>query len=326
MYSLAQCFTLILTFCYYSYGFLRELDLAFGRSPDRDEARPFHGQTRCHGTMGSRASCDTCEGDIRLRVSRLLSPLMFDMTVMSTSGVIATPPEVPVRKILPLTTVVNIMHAVKTGTPFVVPPAPGIEQPVMQAREFLTCRPLKSREPLPLLSFSASAPAPTLPRDSAKYSSSSFSFDCFQPLRGNTSPPSGEARLPPPADDCMVSGLNTAVRCELFPGSESLCSLPTCATVRAVLSAGPSGASDWVGFQDLYDTARGIIDLCNTHDPGGGRVITLWTAESSVQILGVRRSAVFRWKPGIWMAAAFYSGGNRRMSGVAPAPVSACHS
>ena len=29
-----------------------------------------------------------------------------------------------------------------------------------------------------------------------------------------------------------------------------------------VLSAGPSGASDWVGFQDLYDTARGIIDLC----------------------------------------------------------------
>ena len=36
MYSLPPCFTLILTFCYYSYGFLRELDLAFGRSPDRD--------------------------------------------------------------------------------------------------------------------------------------------------------------------------------------------------------------------------------------------------------------------------------------------------
>ena len=35
MYSLPPCFTLILTFCYYSYGFLRELDLAFGRSPDR---------------------------------------------------------------------------------------------------------------------------------------------------------------------------------------------------------------------------------------------------------------------------------------------------
>ena len=125
---------------------------------------------------------------------------MFDMTVMSTSGVIATPLEVSVRKILPLTTVVNIMHAVSTGTPYVVPPAPGIEQPVMQAREFLTCRPLKSREPLPLFSFSASSPAPMLPRDSAKYSSSSFSLDRFQPLRGNTSPPAGEARLPPPAN------------------------------------------------------------------------------------------------------------------------------
>ena len=126
----------------------------------------------------------------------------------------------------------------------------------------------------------------------------------------------------------VVSGLddpNTAVRCELFPGSESLCSLPACATVRSVLSAGPSGASDWVGFQDLYDTARGIIDLCNARDPEGGRVIAVWTAESSVQILGVRRSAVLRWKPGLWIAAVSYSGpGHRRMSGVAPAPVSTC--
>ena len=92
----------------------------------------------------------------------------------------------------------------------------------------------------------------------------------------------------------IVDVPNTAGRCELFPGSESLCSLLACATVRSVLFAGPSGASDWVGFQDLYDTAGGIIDLCKARDPGGGRVITVWTAESSVQILGVRRSAVFR--------------------------------
>ena len=71
------------------------------------------------------------------------------------------------------------------------------------------------------------------------------------------------------------------MRCELFPGSESPCSLPACATVRALLSAGPSGVSDWVGYQDLYDTARGTIDLCNAREPGGGRVITVWTAESS---------------------------------------------
>ena len=46
MFSLPPCFKLILTLCYDFYGFLRELDLAFSRSPDRDEALPFHGQTR----------------------------------------------------------------------------------------------------------------------------------------------------------------------------------------------------------------------------------------------------------------------------------------
>ena len=90
---------------------------------------------------------------------------MFDMPVMSNSGVIVTPPEVPVRNVLLLATV-----------------APGIERPVMQAQELLTCRPSKSRESLPLFSLSASSPAPTLPWDSAKYSSSSFSLDRFQPL------------------------------------------------------------------------------------------------------------------------------------------------
>ena len=117
--------------------------------------------------------------------------------------------------------------------------------------------------------------------------------------------------MPTPADDCLVPGLddpNTAVRCEPFPGPESPYSLPACVTVRAVLSARPSGAPDWVGFQDLYDTARGIFDLCNAHDPGGGRVITVWTAESFMQILGVWRSAVFRWKPGLCIAATSYSG------------------
>ena len=157
----------------------------------------------------------------------------------------------------------------------------------------------------------------TLPRRPAKFSSSSFSIDRFQPLRGKTSPPTEEALLPPPADDCLAPGLddpNTAMRCEPFPGSEYPFSLPACATVRDVLSAGPSGAPDWVGFQDLYDTARGTKrdDTSTPH---------------YVQILGVRRSAVYRWKPGIWFAAASYSvSGRRRMSGVAPAPVSPCRS
>ena len=154
---------------------------------------------------------------------------MFDMTVMRTSGVIATPPEVPVGKILPLTTVANITHAISMGTPFVVPPALGIERPAMQLHDFLTYRTSESCQSFSLLSLSASSSALTLPRNSAKFTSSSFSLDRFQPLRGNTSPPAGEALLPPPADDCVVSGLddpNTVVRCGMFPGSESPCSLP----------------------------------------------------------------------------------------------------
>ena len=146
----------------------------------------------------------------------------------------------------------------------------------MQLRDFQTCRTSESRQSFSLLSLSASSSALTLPRNSATFSSSSFSLDRFQPLRGNTSPSTGETLLPPPADDCLIPGLddpNTAVRCEPFPGSESSCSLPACATVRAVLSAGPSGAPNWVGFQDLYDTARGIFDLCNARDPGGGRSV-----------------------------------------------------
>ena len=116
--------------------------------------------------------------------------------------------------------------------------------------------------------------------------------------------------MQPPTDDCVASGLgdpNTAAWCEQYSGSESPWSVPGCATVRALLSTGPSGASDWVGFEDIYHTAGGIIDLCNSRGPGGGRVITVWTAE--------------------WIAATSFSvPGQRRMSGVVPAPVSACRS
>ena len=213
----------------------------------------------------------------------------------------------------------------------VVPPPPNIERLVMQAaQDFSNCRLTKSREFLSSFRLSASSPAPMLPRDSAKDLSPFLSLGRVLPLRWNKSPLAGEALLQPPADNCVVSGVdvpNTAGRCELFPGSDSLCSLPACATVRSVPSAGPSGASDWVGFQDLYDSAGGIIDLCNARDPGGGRVITVRTAESCVQILEVRRSAVFRWKPGIRIAASSYSAlRHHMMSGVIPSPVSVCRS
>ena len=180
MYSPPPCFRLILTFCYCFYGFFRKLDIASGKSPDRNKVGPFHALTRwaklcdfapdIQDAMELRALgphalfvkviytlgiwrifpsdltlCGLHEllrqnvGDIQVgkseKVSRTVSasPHMLDMTAMSTSGVIAPPPEVPVGNVLPLATVVSIMDAISTGTPFVVPPAPGIEWPMMQA-------------------------------------------------------------------------------------------------------------------------------------------------------------------------------------------------
>ena len=150
MYFLPPCSKLILTFCFYFYGFLRELDLAFGRSPDRVEAHPFHGQTRwaklhdlapdIHDAMelwalgphvilakvisvcGLHVFFHQYVADLRERKSENVlrtvstAPLMFDKTVMHTSGVIAMPPEVPVRNVLPQATVVSIMYAVMEPT------------------------------------------------------------------------------------------------------------------------------------------------------------------------------------------------------------------
>ena len=183
------------------------------------------------------------------------------------------------------------------------------------------CRTPESRQPSLLCSLSASSSVRMLPRKLPEFSSPSFSIDRFQPLRGNSSPPTGKARLPPPAVDCLVSSLedpNIAVRHEPCPGSESPCDLPAYATVQAVPSAGPSGAPDWVGCQDLYDTARGITYLCISHslvrpfrsdDSPFRRIRSDETSSLRyAQVLRVRRSAVFRWKPGLHIVAASYSG------------------
>ena len=214
-----------MAFCYCFYGFFRELDIASGRSPDRNKADPFHAPTRWaelydfapdiqdamepralgpHAifvkviyTLGSRrifpsdlALCGLYEflrqnvvhiqeGKLE-KVSRTVSASPLGHDCYEYFRVIAPPPEVPVRNVLPLATVVSIMDAVSTGTPFVVPPAPGIERPVMQAQDFSTCRLSKSREFLLLFRLSASSSAPTLPRDSPKDSSPSFSLDRVQ--------------------------------------------------------------------------------------------------------------------------------------------------
>ena len=46
MYILSPCFRLILTICYCFFRFFREQDIASGRSPEWNQADPFHAQTR----------------------------------------------------------------------------------------------------------------------------------------------------------------------------------------------------------------------------------------------------------------------------------------
>ena len=196
-----------------------------------------------HQTMGSQASRETCEGDIRLRVTRLLSPICsgsprrevrerFENSFCISLSVgydcydlfrgYSFPSDVPVGQIQPLTAAVSSTDAGSTATPFIVPPPPDIEQSCKQLHDFLTYRTPESCQSSFWLSLSASSSALTLPRNRAKFSSSSFSLDHYPPLRGNKSPPAGGALLPPPADDCLFPGLddpNTAGWCEPCPGS-----------------------------------------------------------------------------------------------------------
>ena len=218
MYFLPPYFRLILTFSYCLYEFLREQELGTGRSPDTDKADSFNGQIRWERLNDFALNIQDAMEVWALRPHAILvkvisvcrvhnffhqyvadlreersenvlrtvsaSPFIFDMTVSSTSGVITTPPEDLPREVLPLTTEVNILYGVNTGTPFVVPPALDIERPVMQLHDFLTYRTSELLQYSLLLSSSASSSALTLPRRPAKFSSSSFSIDCFQPLRG----------------------------------------------------------------------------------------------------------------------------------------------
>ena len=161
------------------------------------------GHSRCHGTMGSQASRKTCEGDIRLRLHVFFhqyvadlreersenvlrtvcaSAFLLDMTVMISCGVIVSPSDIPVGQIQPLTAAVSCTDTGSTVTPFDVPLPPDIEQPCKQLHDFLTYRTPESRQSSCWLSLSASSSALTLPRNPAKFSSSSFSLDRYPPL------------------------------------------------------------------------------------------------------------------------------------------------
>ena len=106
-------------------------------------------------------------------VSRLVftSLLALDLTVVCTSGVKVPPPGASTQVVLPPATVAGTVTAIGTSTTFVAIPAPVLEQPGMQAKEFPTLR--LSESPKLLLSFrlSSSSPSPTLPCGAAEDSS-----------------------------------------------------------------------------------------------------------------------------------------------------------
>ena len=155
---------------------------------------------------------------------------------------------------------------------------------------------------------STESSAHTPPQRVPESSSSSSSIDRFRPLLRESSRLTGDALLPPPADDCMCPVVDTPYtvgRCKPFPGSGYPSSLLECSMVRLVRSAGPSGASDWVGIQDVYDTAGGIISLWIGHslvgqfrsDDSPIRRIRRYDTNQPryVQVSGLRRSAAYRW-------------------------------
>ena len=115
------------------------------------------------------------------------SAFLLDMTVMSSSGVIVSPSDVPVGQLQPLTTVVICTDVGFMVTPFVVPPSPDIEQPCRQLQDSLTCRTPQSRQPWLLCNLSAISSTHTMPGKLPEFSSFSSSIDRFQPLRRESS-------------------------------------------------------------------------------------------------------------------------------------------
>ena len=176
---------------------------------------------------------DIHEG-ISEKVSGIVSKSAFllDVTVMSSSGVIVSPSDVP------LTTWVSCIDTGIVATPFVVPPSPDIEQPCRQLQDSPMCRTPESRQAWLLWNLSAigcnrifflritECSAHTPPQKLPESSSSSSSIDRFRPLCRESSRPTGDALLPPPAVDCLCPGLDTpdsVGRREPFPNTLLLC-------------------------------------------------------------------------------------------------------
>ena len=151
-------------------------------------ASPPGGQTRGAARVDRQHETPALVVDLKTgkcrpgKVSRTVSasPLMLDLTVMYTSGVMVPPPGVSTQVVLPPVTVAITVTAVGTSTPFVATPAPVVEQPGTQAKEFPTLRLSESPELLLSFGLSSSSPSPTLPWGAADDSSPPFSLSRVQ--------------------------------------------------------------------------------------------------------------------------------------------------
>ena len=234
---------------------------------------------------------------------------------MSSSGVMVSALDVPVGQIQPLSSVVSSADAGITATPFVVPPSPDIEQQCRQLQDFRTCRTPESRQPPLLCSLSAVSSTHMVPWKPPEFPSSSSSIVVCSL--------SAESRRVRRATPCCCRRRITVCFQVWMLHSRPLRAIsrtpfffacmrdgPACAISRT----GPSGAVDWDGCQDIYETAGGIAYLGISQNLGPVR-----TGHRSQTIY------CFRWKPGIGITASSYYSALRqhRMSAVVPSPFSA---
>ena len=268
------------------------------------------------------------------------SPLMLVLTVVCTSRVKFLPPGASVT-------------AIGTSMPFVATPVPVVEQPGMQAKEFQTV--LLSESPILLPSFGLLfvSPSPTLPWGAAEDSLPPFLPNRAQVGRSQAVQDEdsswhrfhrdssfglheGARRLQLEGSCCRRRWMTLMILFWVIrslmrdvnrfrgqnPLSLCLCVWPS---GLAVLLDPPVLQSVWAWGTSANG---GVLDRCPSHGLWRGWVIRVRSTVMPVQILGVRRSAVYRWKPGIWFPASsssFFSG-VRGGSGIGPDPVSSCRS
>ena len=284
---------------------------------------PLGGATRRPAQPDSRQelsapAVDPVTGKCRPgKVSRTVStsPLTLDMTVVCTPDPDLLQPGAVAQGVLPADTVNKSVTGFDTSTPLVATPAIVVGQQIPQVKDFPTLNLSKSSELLPSFGLSSSFSSPMLPWGMAEDSSPSFSPNRVReghsqnvPSEGslfNVLPLSPELVIRPTREGGVTQpeGVLLPTMLEDFNDSVlgdpiSYVGIPTItAYVRMPTELGLHdglGHSDCVGAAEVRKASGG--DLSHGGESQGGQI---GAAGLSVQILGVRRTPVYRWKPGI---------------------------